>query len=332
MITTNVVPVVLNFTDAYGNPIPGETEINIYSQYGGATDDQIVSSGYANVNSGYVANLSPGLVYRAAFIGNRIRDVGIVFFTADADGVTIPIPNYASPAKSQEGFADQALSMYTHGMLGPDPVFGTIVAMTMGAMLASIQTNLSALAADVALPSCMGAAIDSWAADFFGNTLPRFPQEPDASYVARIIAQLSPFNCVLLAIQTKVLAYLQLQALYGLKEILALDQSGALDTFGGLDGAGSQVIVPVVTAFDRQSDPVRSALVGLQPGQVCILLSYPGLAQQGFILGQAVLGTSALISPAIQTVSAPNSAVDAYVRAFVKASGIDIVWCDNRTA
>jgi hypothetical protein len=340
MMTADLVAVALTFVDALGNPIPAETQINIVGQYAGP-NDTVIASGYAGEPAGFTAYLAPGQTYRASFVGNRmkyvdatgtVQSVGVVFFVAEVGDVTVTIPGYASPAKSQLGFATEILSDITRGMLGDTPVFGTIVALTLASMIATVQQNISTLRANIPLVSCVGSAIDSWARDFFGNTLPRYLTEPDAAYIARIIENLDPYNCTLAAIQSRTTAYLQLQATYGTEPTLALDQSGSLDGYGALDNAGTVAIVPAVLAFDRQSDPARSALVNLQPGQVCILLSYPGLSQQGFILGQASLGNSALLSPAIQVTSAPNTSVDQYIRDNVEAAGFDLVWADNRTA
>ena len=238
---------------------------------------------------------------------------------------------------SSDGFVEEQFDEWTRGLIGvTEPaIFATIVAQTLASMMSRVQLEIAKGVANGRLGSSVGVAVDSWAADFFGSdpNMMRFPNEPDAVFVDRIVSNLSPENMTLLAIATKTRAYMVLQATFGLSETFTLDTTGGLDTNGGLDDTGTTHIVPTVTAFDRQSDPTRSAVVNLQPGQTCILFSYPGLLKYGFFLGVSHLSVDSFLAPpGIQVIQAPSPALDAYVNRYVKAEGAELVYASTNTA
>jgi hypothetical protein len=119
-----------------------------------------------------------------------------------------------------------------------------------------------AIGASERLQAAAGAQVDAWAFDFFGNDLPRLPSESDFAYKLRIEARF--------------------QRAYG--TITAIEEAIA-----GFFLENPTLTVPV-TVFDRVTNPALSALYGLQPGQVAIILAYGFDSATGWFLGSGFLG------------------------------------------
>lgn len=329
VITT--LPITL--TDEAGNPLPPEVLVGVFSIDSGPLPSELVDSAYVGAESTINVNIAIGGSYRLQLYGNRIPPSTTVFVTDVVEaGQTVAVPNYISPVLSEANYVLEMQGLWPTGWIDPNGKNALVIAGTLSSLIYQLGQQVAQITSGQRLGSSAGALVDSWAKDFFGDTLPRYRNEPDASYIARIESELTSDNTTLAAIASKVRAFLVLQATYNQQQVFALDTSGGMDTYGGLDDAGTSTVVPTVTAFDWQSDPDRSALIGLGHGQVCVLFTYPGVTKTGFFVGESHLGQGAsyLLTSQIRIVGAPSAAIDAYVQSVV-ALGIQVVYADNRT-
>lgn len=327
-----VTTIPITITDEIGNPLPPEVLVGIYGINSGPLPSELLDSAYIGADSTINVNVGVGGSYRLQFYGNRIPPNTIAFATDVVEiGQTVVVQNYIGPVVSEANYVAEQQALWPTGWIDPNGKNALLIAKVLASLIYTLGQQVALITSGERLLSSAGALVDSWANDFFGNTLPRFRNEPDTSYIARIESELQSDNTTLAAIASKTRAFLVLQATFNQQQVFALDTSGGLDTYGGLDDAGTSTVVPTVSAFDWQSDPDRSALIGLGHGQVCVLFTYPGVTKTGFFAGQSYLGYSSyLLTAQIRVVGAPSALIDAYVQSVV-ALGIEVVYADNRT-
>jgi hypothetical protein len=177
--------------------------------------------------------------------------------------------------------------------------------------------------------------VDQVGLDWFRNVVPRVPGELDRAYASRLVLTLTA-GCPSIPGLTKILqAYLSAwlaapnqsvpfaddtsggvdQANSGLDSgglgqvsavPIAVDTSGAVDTWGYLDQASSATSLggPAVYIFDHTSDPATSAIVGITDPQFGVALVYPGVNLNLLVSAASV---SRLFSTMVQAFKAPGT-------------------------
>lgn len=181
----------VTFTDGV-NPLPGGVGVAFYN--GTATSGTAAATGSLDATGSISPTLTSGNPYTAVFSGVQAPSstVAVTWQTTD---FSVTVPNYASPSLSQTGFAQEAASLWVRGAFGDAArtVGGNAYNLALGvnSPLAALNTQVQNVKIAERLGTCTGSEIDSWAADFFGSTLPRNAGETDSAYIGRIEANLS---------------------------------------------------------------------------------------------------------------------------------------------
>jgi hypothetical protein len=185
--------------------------------------------------------------------------------------------------------------------------------------------------------------VDQVGLDWFYGVVPRVQNEPDRNYASRLVLTLTAGCPSIPGLQKIIQAYLTALISYSpVFAPLADDTSGGDDSVGGMDvvpggtgassapGIGMDTFggddtfgfmdqqpriggIPTVIVFDNQSDPTTSALIGLEPPQFCVYLSYPSASVSLIHEGQPY-----------------TPALDVMVRAFM-APGTIPIYASNST-
>lgn len=151
--------------------------------------------------------------------------------------------------------------------------------------------------------------LDTISSDYFGQSLPRLPSEPDASFRARILDALTSPRVTIAAIQNACQLY--------------------VDYFNALPQNSSRVIAAIYV-FDGQTNPDLAATIGLADGSFVINFQYPTNVSYAWELGANYLGyDSYLISTGLTVLT---SGVDPNLQAIVnlyKAEGTTPVYASS---
>lgn len=220
--------------------------------------------------------------------------------------------------------------------------------------LTFVKTQIDYATKQARLLSSTDTNIEAIGNDFFGAGYIRgniltgttISPEADASFSKRLSYDVVGPKNTLAAIQTRVQTYLNqfYQATVALNSsLLGLDSAGGLDTIGATDGRSNNVpVLPVVYAFDIQSNPKLATKVGLTAGQFCLLFQYGGLQKQGFFVGRSYLGREGaptnravgggtfLLSPTMKVLPGALTPAMAALVNSIKATGFQPVYADNR--
>lgn len=187
---------MLTFQDAAGNSLPAGVQVQIYSGSSIAPNASAVFTGYLDVG-GTVdpsASLTNGSTYTASFIGT-FAPLQTVSFTYSSGGQTLTLAQYQSPFLSQDNYAARQAQQWVRAAFGAEARQSGGVAYTLAYglsyALANVSTQIQEVLQALRLCTAKGSSIDTWAADFFGNRLPRASGESDATYRSRISANLS---------------------------------------------------------------------------------------------------------------------------------------------
>jgi hypothetical protein len=268
--------ITINFIDENGNPFPPLVEASFYNIAASGGAANVLAAAFVGEPSAVSVNLQVGTPYRIEFAGGQAPTT-VAFVTPTGPEMTVPVAPYVSPAESQTNYTLSEFFLYVRGWLPTAAAVEGSNAWTffyaVAALLALLDDATRAIGASERLQASAGAQVDSWAVDFFGNTLPRLPSESDAAYMARIIARfLRPYGTI--------------QAI--------------IDAIDDFFTENPTLRVPV-TVFDRQTNPSLAAIYGLTPGQVCIILAYGFDAATGWFLGHGFLGTTTRLANAAGT-------------------------------
>jgi hypothetical protein len=309
--------------------------------------------GYLSTNGVIPAILYAGESYTATFTAPDGTKYNPVTFTATGVTQTVlvtlpyvpPAPIVTPPNQDlanlislfPQSWADS--TAYNPATGGLATLFGGVSA-THDALLSesayvSLQTRLLTSTDD----NLEQRALDYLGAGFgrtevlVGNNL---VLETDAEYAQRIQKAIIESKVTVAGIQQLVQEYIDTYYLVDSVlnvRLLGLDVEGGLDTWGGLDGrAISTPPLPKVTVFDLQSDPAKSAIVGLTDSQFCLLFTYGGLTLNGFFAGYTYLSkTSYLADTNIRVLPPLSPGLAAFVNS-IKAVGTVPVYADNRSA
>lgn len=248
-------------------------------------------------------------------------------------------------------FAAQLKQMYPGPWTGDDAKVRGVFNGVMRA-LSVAHGDMSVEAAYVGLQNRLATATDSnveaIAKDFLTLVFPRFTLvtgvqgvlETDRQYATRVKNQIIGLENTVASIQKAVTTYLNTGYQYEIAikaQVLGLDSRGSIDGWGALDGRSSTTPpIPLVSVFDKQSDPVRSARLNVGDGQFAIILSYGLVVQDGFFLGGSTatnsnshLGAETyLVTPGYFPIPPPTSYLAALVES-IKAAGCKPLWFDN---
>ena len=184
----------ISFVDAGGiNPLPAGLTIQVLAA---GTVKPVIASGFTDQNGNCVLSLAYSTAYYAQFIGVQAPTTTQSFTTpGSGSSMTVTVAGYASASLTQIGYANAQSADWVRGAFGDaSRTTGGVaytLALTTGALLASLNTQTQEVMLAERLQTSSSTSIDSWAADFFGSTLPRNTGETDSAYIARIIANLS---------------------------------------------------------------------------------------------------------------------------------------------
>jgi len=333
------------FTDVDGCALSPGIILRVWQAGTPILASTLLASATTDVAGGCSLSIMPGQTYIAAFSGQPGRAPALpIEFAPNADGsmTTVPCPTFESPSKDLNGWAHLQRREWPHARFADAPANVDLLARWLGVALTSIDLQTRILLASIRLGSCTGTQVDAWARRYLGLYLIRFSGELDPFFVTRITALLSSPRCTLAAIALVAEAWLasvgslaaptaSAQDIQGAQDIagqqdfeptatggsggldFAQDVLGAQDIQGGQDVGTLPDVVPTILTFDLQSDPTRSAQVGLVANQLCVELVYANRNNPARVIG------------------APSGGLDDMVQ-LVKAGGYQPVYADNRGA
>ena len=309
------------------NPLPPGVKVTVVD-----TSANLVGVNYTTVGGTIFIALQIGSVYGASFVGTQAAGAQPVVFTAMSP-TTIVVPNYRSPSLSAAGYAQTQMGVLPNQDFPPSALTIGGVAYNLGygfgsGVFAVDYETQQTLAAN-RLQSCTGGMIDSWANDFIGYGIwPRGSQESDSAYSARILLWLQAPMTTLYGMQELLQSFIYSQATASFLQPLALDEQGALDEFGALDGnvlANNVGLLPTIKVFDYQSDPtlcVQISGFAQDEGQFVILFNFANAANaNNWFAGVSFAGVSTFAGASSYVViGAPTTQIAAIVSA-VKGAG-----------
>lgn len=317
---------IITFVDQTGlNPVAPGVSVSIYltsllpaAPAALAISGMIADGGAFDVGSTLTASTS----YTAVFTGSVAPAASQSFTTPASGNFSVTVALYRSPYFSGAGYQAQLRDNdFPAGWDGAPttdiPLNATLAAI--GALLAKVSAKAQQIRAYSRLQGCVGGALDSWARDFFANTVSsqRLPGETDNAYRTWLQTLWQLKRPTISGITAIVGRYYQQLAL-----VLALDnQSGAFDVGGGL---GVDSVLPTVSVFDLMTDPTQSAKVPLvdAAGQFCVKLTYPHNYAAMFVLDVTPLdGKSCLVDElGLNPLTFPDAALLSIINAS-KAEG-----------
>lgn len=216
------------------------------------------------------------------------------------------------------------------------------LAEVLGTPFVAVKKLINKVGGDFRLQSAQGSAVDAIADDLFGvGAFPRgytyvngaFQLIDDATYATLIRNNLTlPINTIA-GITARVQVYLQYyyqeQAAQD-RQLLGLDTSGGLDSWGALDGGASQLPpLPSVEVFDLASDPVKSASIGLTDSQFCVYFKYGSPKSEPMYAGSSYVGRSNYsVGAKIRVIPALTAELGALVNS-IRAQGMQPVYADD---
>ena len=294
------------------NPIPAGVQYQVYYQgdpiiattttlpSGYVEQPTLVQGGYVGVNGLANIVLDQNSSYVVLFSGEQAPTVQALFSTTTATTQQVVVTGYQSPNGSQTGYAARTLGLWTTGWVGdeykqPGPAGTTGIAFAVGMGFAStfaeLDTRQQTVTAATRLDSCVGAQVDSFAADFFAGTLQRQVNEADTQYIARIKNALNPEITTYSAIL-----------------------SGAQFAYNSSGFTGALTIFDLVGVWDGSSLNIwaqspnltnLATALSLSASQFVILLPQAATDAFSFFAGDSYLGVSTYIIPhgTIQTFS-----------------------------
>jgi hypothetical protein len=277
------------FLDESGNnALPPLVLVTIYPAGVPQTSGNIVAQGYLNVGGVLNATLLGAVEYTAVFQGSQAPANPVTFQANAKPGqpTTVIVPGYMSPSLSQVGYAVAQTQLWVNKLFGDTAKNpgGNAYALAWGmaAALAYLDLWTQNAMASTRLLTCSGSQIDTWAYDFFGNAFLRFPDESDSIFVSRILTFLGPKG-TLSAVQTIIQQYYVATALQRQLEAetnISYDTTGGYDTRGGYDvyvpPQPIQELIPVVTVWDRMTNPTTAATYGVSEPQFVINIGFTG--------------------------------------------------------
>lgn len=293
-----------------------------------------VYTGYTQL--GGSVNFTPdgAVQYSASFTGTQAPS-GSLNFTGNAlagQDTTVTVTGYRSPTLSQLGYTQEQMNLWVNRIFGDSArqPGGNAYALAYGlsGVLSYLDTSTQQAVASSRVETCQGSALDSWAFDFFGNYLLRYPYESDSIYLSRILTAFGP-RCTLSAIQTIVQQYYvatTLATAAAQTNDISFDATGSFDTRGGFDvlasGPNPSSLVPVVTVWDSQSNPALASTYSIVPTQFVIQIAFSGAAAVWW-LDHSHLDFETFLASGnniTTTTTPPNAQVGALV-SLVKAAG-----------
>ena len=254
------------------SPLPPGIQVSLYPP-GPQNASTLIAQAFTLIGGTCAIDVAAATNYVAVFnLSFEAPQVSVAFTGSGANPQTVPVTGYVSPTLSQASWINVQLGLYPNNWYvsqaqGTMPFgFAVIYAAALGALDVFSQTTQGA----DRLQSCFGNEIDTWALDFFGQWLPRYDEESDASYYARILAALQAPKCTLAALQNVTLAFYTATALesgMSQSQNLTFDGQGGLDTWGGFDvSQGFMANIPAVFVWDRQSRPDLANQYSVNPG------------------------------------------------------------------
>lgn len=302
------IPSTIILQDAFANPLPSRTKINVLNAADPPGTAPFASQ-YAGVDSTIATPLVAGAPYRIEYAGFAAPPLP-TFFVGDSTVTVIP-DLYVSPFANLPGYAQQKGWLIPEGRTSQAallPGGGVRVLLeTWASVFSQVDLFVRTMGAGERLVSSTAGQITSWVADFLGTVLPPFPGETDAAYIARIETWIQQAFTTLPAIQSVVDAFFE------------------------------EFVSPVSSTlvFDRQSDPTRSAFYGITPGQIAIVL-YAEIGSIGswylgqqFFLGQTTfLEGKTTDAGFTSSQTSPYPLLQSQVNA-IKAAGITPVYVSS---
>lgn len=321
-------PLPLQFMDETGiNPLPAGIQVSVYPSTGPQTALTLI--GMAWTEPGGYCNITPvqSVTYVAAFIGNQAPQSQAPFTGgAPATTTVVTCPNYRSPSLSTDGYAVEQTNIWPTGpgWFGDAAKVpgGTAYALAEGngAMLEVLDLSTQSVLSSMRLQSSMGGDIDTWAFDFLGPFLSRFPSFADiddAHWIAFVMAFLGGQKTTRPGIQAIVQAFytcieLELAAAYA--GGITYDGGGGYDSQGGFDqpiGFNPSSILPSVFVWDRNYRPDLANLYNVNPsndnGDFVIQLGFNPQFADGWFLDHSHLDFETFLIDDVTYVLSPTA-------------------------
>ena len=315
------------------NPLPPGIQVTIV-----LPDGTIIGQGYTVYGGKVNLQVQGAVSYVAVFSGTQAPNVSIAFTGNPAGGdTTVTVLGYYSPSLSLPGYTDLFFRAYPRGVLSRDawqpgtPEYALFSSLAKAP--ATIDAQATQLQGAMRAFTCMGADLDSWAADFFGSALPRYPNEDDPTYLSRILAAFGP-RCTLAAIQQLVIQFYAAtltERILESQQNLGYDTTGSYDNIGGFDvfvpAQSAASLMPSVSVWDAWSLPARAQTFNIAPPKFVISIAFSD-AGSGWFLDYSTLDfTTTLIdagTPSFST-TPPDARLGALV-SLVKAAGCQPVY------
>lgn len=327
------------FLDETGlNPLPPGVLVSIYPAGAAQTAGNVVYSGYTQLGGMIAFNPQAAVPYVAGFYGTLGPQSTQPFYGASRPGqvTTVSVSGYISPFLSQAGYTQQQIAHWPPGRFGeaalaPDGV-AYALAYTFAYLLAYFDIETEQTLSASRIQTCIAGQIDSWALDFFGPYLPRYPGESDAIYLSRILSMFGP-RCTIAAIQQVVEQFYvatAVQTQQEQQENLAFGVTGGYGTRGGygiyVPPTPISELIPGVTVWDAQSNPTSAMQYGICPPQFVVQIDFDGT--QGWYLDEGYLDIDSFLTNggALSISStAPDPRIGALV-SLVKACGTQAMY------
>lgn len=326
---------MLYFVDESGlNPLPPGIQVTIV-----LPDGTIIGQGYTVYGGKLNVQVKGAVSYVAVFSGTQAPQVTIAFTGNPTGGdTTITVLGYmVSAGASLAGYTDLFFRAYPRGVLSRDawkpgtPEYALFSSLAMAA--ATIDAQATQLQGALRAFTCIGADLDSWAADFFGTALPRYLNEDDPTYLSRILAAFGP-RCTLAAIQQLVVQFYAAtlaERMLQSQQNLGYDTTGSYDNRGGYDvfvpAQSAASLMPSVSVWDAWSLPARAQTFNIAPPKFVISIAFSD-AGAGWFLDYSNLDfTTTLIDSGTPSFSStpPDTRLGALVN-LVKACGTSPIY------
>jgi hypothetical protein len=322
------------FNDETGkNPLPPGVLVSIYLAGMAQTAGNVVYSGYTQLGGVISFNPKAAVQYVASFYGALGPSTTQAFFGSAQGGVStvVSVQKYRSPFLSQAGYVDAQIQHWPPGRFGDAALepggVAYALAYTFAYLLAYFDIETQQTLSSERIQTCVAAQIDSWAFDFFGQYVLRYPGESDAIYLTRILSLFGP-RCTIPAIQQVVQQFYVATALQTQQELqqnLAADIVGAADISGGADvyiaPTPIDELIPDVTVWDAQSNPALAQTYDICPPQFVVQIAFDN--SQGWFLDYSFLDFDTFLTNGgalVVSDAAPDPRLGALV-SLVKACG-----------
>lgn len=181
---------LLKFQDSLSNPLPAAIKVTVKS---GTTT---IGSSYLGVGGSCLTDIPvvTGTSYTASFFGEHAPSETTTFTAPSSASTPVTVADYFSPDQTAANYASTQIGAWPSGWFS-DTAKTTggnayNVALAAGTYMENVDEQWQEVALFERLQSCTSTDIDSWVADFFGTSLPRFDGETDANYITRAMANL----------------------------------------------------------------------------------------------------------------------------------------------